>query len=654
MSIARSIAEFGRELVRWNPSEVERFDPTFQSWVDSFMQYQGQIYQPNYTTTYAGQKAEPVTSTFLGYATGMYKANGIIFAVSMARARLFSEARFKFRKRGTIGGGNDLFGNKDLEILERPWRNGTTQDLLMRAEQDVTCAGTFFVIRESGLDGRDRLRRLRPDWTQFILTAPPDQAVQSDVVGIMHTVGGINSGGETTFYTLDEFAWWAPIPDPDALFRGMSWLTPIVEEMQADGMATRHKLKFFENAATPNLSVSIKDSVSPQKFAQFVRQMKEATVGVENAYKTLYSGGGADVRVIGADMRQLDFRATQGAGETRVAAAGGVPPIIVGLSEGLAAATYSNYGQARRAFGDTWGSNQWRSFCSAISPVVDVPDDAELWYDTRDIPFLREDVKDLAEVMSVNAATVNGLIAAGWTPESAVSAVLAEDFSVLVHSGLMSVQLQPPGAEQEPTAESDPSVARHLPGKHDQGSHGNRFKVPGDKSSGLSRQGRAKKALKASEPEPTAVPDEPISPVIKTEDRIKDTVSSLVSREGDYVMLSTIRTQLADVSRKDMDSALMKLVRDPNVSLIPESNQKVLQPHERDGAIKVGNQDRHLIAVKTPLDTGARERIEYDGVDSASDKDLEMALKDPSTSSFLYTQIRSEQKKRVQGRDGRG
>lgn len=467
MSFGRDLARFGRELVRWTPAavekiqDVERFDPTFQGFVDSMLNFQGTLYQPSYTTTYAGQKAEPVADTFLGYATGAYKANGIIFAVSMARARLFSEARFKFRRYGQVGGGNDLFGNRDLEILERPWPGGTTQSLLMRAEQDVTAAGTFFVARVPGRDGRDRLRRLRPDWTQFILSAPPDEAVASDVVGIQHTVGGIHSGGETELYTLDECAYWAPIPDPDAAFRGMSWLTPIIQEMQADQMATTHKLKFFENAATPNLSVSLKESISPEKYARFVRQMNEASVGVQNAYKTLYSGGGADVRVIGADLQQLDFRNTQGAGETRIAAAGGVPPIIVGLSEGLAAATYSNYGQARRAFGDTWGSNQWRSFCGAIASIVDVPADAELWYDTRDIPFLREDIKDLAEVMSTTAATINALIAAGWTWESARDAVLAEDYSLLEHSGLVSVQLQPPGGA--PLAPGIPSVSDTSP-----------------------------------------------------------------------------------------------------------------------------------------------------------------------------------------------
>jgi hypothetical protein len=243
---------------------------------------------------------------------------------------------------------------------------------------------------------------------------------------------------------LGECIHWAPIPDPEASYRGMSWLGPILEEFQSDRQATRHKLKFFENAATPNMVMVAPPTLTPDQFRDFVRMSREASAGTENAYKTLHVGGGMDPRVVGANFQQIDFRATQGAGETRIAMAGGVPPIIVGMSEGLSSATYSNYGQARRAFADTWGSNQWRSACAAVAPLVAVPDGFELWYDTKDIPFLREDVKDLATVQSQQAATINALLASGWTDESAKAAVLAEDFSLLEHSGLMSVQLQAP------------------------------------------------------------------------------------------------------------------------------------------------------------------------------------------------------------------
>lgn len=462
MSAGQALARFGRELIGRKSTDlalpgqdevIQRWgDPSFQAYVDAFLTYQGQIYQPPYTTSYVGQKVEPVLDTFLGYVQAAYKANGVIFAVSMARARPFSEVAFKFRRKKDSGGGPNTFGNTALDLLDTPWPGGTTQSLLMRAEQDVTAAGTFFVAREQSLFGEDRLRRLRPDWCEFILTAPPDQAVASDIVGIKYTAGGPWGGGPYKLYLLDEATFWAPIPDPDAQYRGMSWLSPVIEEMQADKAATTHKLKFFENAATPNLSVSLKESIGPERFMEFVRKMNEASVGVDKAYKTLYTGGGADVRVIGADMKQLDFRATQGAGETRIAAAGGVPPIIVGLSEGLSAATYSNYGQAKRAYGDLFLRSQWRSVCGALAPIIDVPADAKLWYDAKDVAFLREDATDIATRQSTEMGTISAGIASGFEPDSVKDAVVADDWSKLVHTGMVSVQLQPPGTTADPNA----------------------------------------------------------------------------------------------------------------------------------------------------------------------------------------------------------
>lgn len=453
---------FLSELVRWNPkrAQIQRNDGSFQSLADAIALFQGGLYYPGYTTTIPGEKSEPVMESFLGYVQGVYKTNGVIFAVSEARRLLFTDITFKYRRLGTVGGGNDLFGTRDLRLLERPWPGGTTQGLLSRAEQDVTTAGTFFLARSE--DGRRLLRR-RPDWCEFILDAPPDEAIESNIVGYKYTLGGPRSGGRSKLYLAAQFEGdrfaemihWSPIPDPEALYRGMSWLSPIVKEIQADSAATAHKLKFFENAATPNLAVSLKETVTVEQFRQFVKEMNDASVGIENAYKNLYLGGGADVTVIGANLQQLDFRSIQGAGETRVCAAGRVPPIIVGLSEGLSAATYSNYAQARRAFGDSWGHPQWKSFVGAVAPLFPEPTnaggeaDAELWYDTRGVAFLREDSKDLAEVQSTTMGTINAAIAAGWTPESAQAAVLAEDLSLLKHSGLMSVQLQPPGADKQ-------------------------------------------------------------------------------------------------------------------------------------------------------------------------------------------------------------
>lgn len=394
-----------------------------------------------------GNTAEEIENSFTGYINGAMKRNGVVFAVMLSRHLLFSEARFQWQPLNN-GRPGELFGNTDLAILETPWPNGTTGELLARMEQDVSLAGNFYAAREA-----TRIRRLRPDWVSIILTAPPEEAVESDVAGYLYRPGGLASKVPGKVYLPEEICHWSPIPDPDAQYRGMSWLTPVLPEITADHAATLHKGKFFENAATPSMTVAFKETVTEEEFDRIMSDLRAAHAGAHNAYKTLFLAGGADVRVTGSTLQQMDFKKTQGAGETRIAAAGGVPPIIVGLSEGLDSATYSNYGMARRKFGDHWARPQWRSAAAALSSLVPLPSaNTRLWYDDRDIAFLREDQRDQAEIQGVESRTIRTLVDAGYKPETVVAAVKAQDWSLLDHSGLYSVQLQPPNSAQQAPA----------------------------------------------------------------------------------------------------------------------------------------------------------------------------------------------------------
>jgi hypothetical protein len=94
----------------------------------------------------------------------------------------------------------------------------------------------------------------------------------------------------------------------------------------------------------------------------------------------------------------------------------------------------------------------WRNASGSLASIIDVPDDAELWYDDRDIAFLREDKRDAAEIFQTQASTVANLVREGFTSASAKAAVAAQDVSLLDHTGYLSVQLQPPGTVAKPPA----------------------------------------------------------------------------------------------------------------------------------------------------------------------------------------------------------
>jgi len=424
---------------------------TFQDLADAYSG--GQVWP--YFTTSPWQKQEELEHSFLDYVQNAYKASGVVFACQMARQRIFSQARFQW---STFSGAKPgpLFGSPELGLLEKPWPNGSTNELLARMIQDADMAGQAYIAREG-----NRLRRLRPDWVQIVLSAPPAEAVESDVKGYLYRPGGQSGKSDGKIYLPDELTHWTPTPDPEAQYRGMSWLTPVVREIRSDKAATQHKLSFFENAATPNIAVSFKESVTNEEFDAFMESLNGAHQGPRNAGKTLYLAGGADVTVIGADLKQLDFKVVQGAGETRIANAAGVPAVIVGLSEGLQGSSLNagNYKSARRNFSEGTLQDLWVGVCAALETVVRAPARARLWFDKTQIPFLRDDSKDIAEIQQTQANALRALVDAGFAPDAAVAFLAGDDLTALVgqHSGLYSVQLQPPGIGQDPTPGEEPA-----------------------------------------------------------------------------------------------------------------------------------------------------------------------------------------------------
>lgn len=402
-----------------------------------------------------------VDANFIGYVQGIYKSDGPVFACMAVRFMLFSEARFAYRER-LDGKPGRLFSGPGLAPLDRPWPNATTGDLLRTMITDADLAGNSFVARRP----KNRLKRMRPDRTGIVLGT---DASSSDVEEASRTASLRELDAEIAGFVYqaapgdahpvslaaDEVAHFAPVPDPEFGWKGMSWLTPIVNEVLGDQAATLHKLKLFENGATPNMVVKGVPAANPDQFEAWVKKFKEAHQGIANAYKTLFLSGGADATVVGKDLQQLDFKVTQGAGETRIAAAAGVPPAVVGLSEGLQGSSLNagNYGMARRRLADGTLRPLWRDAAGSLATIIPVPDGAELWYDDSDIPFLQEDRADAAKIQQLKALNIRQLVDAGFDPATVVDAVEADDMSRLTHTGLTSAQLLPPATGDEPATE---------------------------------------------------------------------------------------------------------------------------------------------------------------------------------------------------------
>lgn len=413
----------------------------------------------------SGPDREMIGDGFAGYVDDMFKSNGPVFGCIALRVRVFSQARLLFQR---FQGGRpvELYGGGDpgLALLERPWDRGSTAHLLTDMEIDGSLAGNHFAVMvdQSGRIGVRAKRedgaflaRMRPDWCTLIIHAPSGNPYNVDarVVALQYRFPG--SGDDPLLLTRKEFSHFAPLPDPTARFRGMSWMTPIIRDVQADSAYTTHATAFLRNGATPNLVVKVGEDVEDEEFQKFVAQFKEDYVGASNAYKTLFLAGGADVTPLSLDLNQLALRESQAALETRIASASGVHVILAGFSEGLGGSSLNegNFGAARRLFVDSTIRDLWGKAAPALEVFAEPTKAASrLWYDARDIPFLRQDAGDEATTFKTQMEAINTGITAGYEPDAMAKAAKAADVSLLIgkHTGKVSVQLRDPNAKPDP------------------------------------------------------------------------------------------------------------------------------------------------------------------------------------------------------------
>jgi Phage portal protein len=384
-----------------------------------------------FTTSYGQPDRETLPPELGAFAAQANSTSSIVFAAELARMSLFSQATFQLQAKDD----KHLWGrNSVLSKLEEPWPDGTTGDLLSRMEQDAGLMGNAYIWEPPG---EDRLVRLRPDWTTIVseLVDVPGGGVYRRKLGYYwEPPKSVLDMGKGFFIPAVECVHWAPIPDLAADFRGMSWLTPAVREITGDGGLTSYKIKYLQNAATPNLLIKYAQKLAPATVDAVRERVTARYGGVDNAFRTLVLDQGADATIVGQGLGQMDFSAVSAVGVERILADAMVPGVLVGLEPLRGAGR--GYQESMQKFAHLYGYWQWESVCGALSQIVDVPPGNRLWFDPSDIPALQDGILERGQAQLVNAQALLALVQAGYTHESAVASLVAADPNLLQAGGL--------------------------------------------------------------------------------------------------------------------------------------------------------------------------------------------------------------------------
>jgi hypothetical protein len=398
-------------------------------WPQDMMRYNGrsyllsnQSYGPNEDARLTGER-KALTS------------NGVVYGIFRARADLFSQARFVWKRYGA--GPKPMAADVTTNTALRPLDNPAS--ILEWCEIDVATAGNSYWV----LDGAV-LRRLPPSGCRSFSARPRGRR---PAVGVGRPPGrrDLQAARPARRPRPKRFCGprsrtTAPERDPDARFRGMSWLRPAMEDVVSDNGAPVPHQVLGEPRHSP--SVITFDPTRTSKRSESSRR------NCSSRSIRAWTGRSAPRSWVAAPTSRSSARASRTRRREH--------PQAGALRHRPGRRDAADGG---RVDGGELLEHQGRQPVDlgpkAALPVDEgrggVPSDRsrpqgfELWYDVTGVAALQADALMRPRCRRSRRRRCARWWTAGLCLRSVMAAVTSGDMTKLVHSGNLSVQLLPAG-----------------------------------------------------------------------------------------------------------------------------------------------------------------------------------------------------------------
>jgi HK97 family phage portal protein len=242
-------------------------------------------------------------------------------------------------------GNRELRDHPVLALLAEPNPRQVGTTLLEDLYGHLLVSGNAY-LEAVAIDGLPReLYALRPDRMRLV----PGSDGWPEAYD--YTVGGrtirFRQDGEALAPVL-HLKFFDPIND----HYGLSPIEAAAAALDVHNAAGTWNKALLDNAARPSgaLVYGGDANLSETQFARLKEELEATFQGARNAGRPLLLEGGLDWKPLSLSPKELDFIAAKSAAAREIAAAFGVPPMLLGIPGD---ATYANYQEASRAF--------WRS-----------------------------------------------------------------------------------------------------------------------------------------------------------------------------------------------------------------------------------------------------------------------------------------------------
>jgi len=301
-------------------------------------------------TLWTDAKALAKIHDFQSFGNDGYRLNTLVracineIATTVAQPKFVVEQKADGDEWAPVGRGHAL-----ARLLRDPNPTETQYDFLESVVTDLMTFGNAFIHKHRNAMGRVvQMTTLRP-WSiklklnpktkkiSYVVTKPQSSDVQASVGGMVY---------ELPFEDVSHMR----LPDPMNEFWG---LAPIVSCLRAADMEDRaldYLRAFFANAGTPQGLLKLKARTKDNERQRIREGWKDTYSGASGWHTLAVIDADAEYQELGARPDKLKLDQVFDATETRICAAWGVPPIIVGARIGIMKSTFANYSNARRSF----------------------------------------------------------------------------------------------------------------------------------------------------------------------------------------------------------------------------------------------------------------------------------------------------------------
>jgi HK97 family phage portal protein len=143
-------------------------------------------------------------------------------------------------------------------------------------------------------------------------------------------------------------------PNPLDAYFGQAPLRPATRAVTVDNARTDYIDALLRNDAVPRSVVTTQQAID-DKVVERLEQRWSRKFGAANRGRPAFLQAGMDVKVLGLNLKDLEFGDLTGSTEARICMDIGVQPILVGAKVGLDRSTFSNFREAKAAFWEDTG-----------------------------------------------------------------------------------------------------------------------------------------------------------------------------------------------------------------------------------------------------------------------------------------------------------